>query len=188
MRRIVAAIALIAFLSAVFGIIWGIVQGIQGIDRWIHRGDINAISRQAAPTPRQAAGVSDCSSDDISLELKASPATVGVGGTVQFTATIHHKGSENCLVDASDASRVLTISSGDQTIWKSDLCPVSTRMLLLSHSDSDIQNIAWNTDATGSSCQPDSSLLRVNAGTYQAQLSMRHDSKISSNQVPIVVQ
>ncbi|MFT8358297.1 hypothetical protein [Bifidobacterium aquikefiri] len=187
-RRIVAVIVLIAFLSAVFGIIWGIAQGVEGINRWIHRGDINAISRQAAPSPRQVSGVSDCSAEDISLELKATPTTVGVGGTVHFTATIAHSGSDNCLINASNASRVLTISSGSQTIWKSDVCPVSTRKQLLSNSDSDIQSIAWNTNATGSTCQSDSNLLKVNAGTYQAQLSMKNDSKLTSNQVTIAVQ
>lgn len=187
-RRIVALVALAAFLGTVVGLLWGIAQGVEGINRWLHRDDINAISRQAAPSPREVSGVSDCTAGDISLQLKASPSTVSVGGSVQFTATIAHSGSDNCLVDASNDSRILTITSGSQTIWKSNVCTASSRMLLLSGSDSDVQNITWNTNATGASCQSDSSLLNVNAGTYRAQLSMKGNADIKSDAVTVTVE
>lgn len=187
-RRVAALVALLLCLAIVCGLIWGISSGIRGFSRWMHRDDINAISRQSAPSPRAVSGVSNCSANDISLELKASPTTVSVGGSIQFSATIAHTNSRNCLINASNASRVLTITSGNQTVWKSDVCPVSSRMLLLSGSDKDIQTLVWNTDATGSSCQSDAELQRVKAGTYQARLSMKDDASIASDPVAIIVE
>jgi len=47
--------------------------------------------------------------------------------------------------------------------------------------------MTWNTNRTGSSCAEDSTLPKVEAGTYTAQLSMKDHPKIVSNKVTITV-
>ncbi|WEV42268.1 hypothetical protein OZX57_01930 [Bifidobacterium sp. ESL0682] len=45
------------------------------------------------------------------LELTPASQSVGLGGSLDFKATIRYEGSDSCLIDASNASRILTISS-----------------------------------------------------------------------------
>ena len=109
---------------------------------------------------------------------------------MKFTATIAFvpKDSSSCLIDASDHSRVLTITSGGDTVWRSDACDVDSRKLLLAAGDTDTQTMTWNTNRSGQTCTEDSKLPKVDAGTYTAQLSMRDHPKIVSNKVTITVQ
>ena len=91
-------------------------------------------------------------------------------------------------MDGSDGGRVLVITSGEDTIWRSDACPVGARTLLMATGDKDIQTITWNADSSQDSCQPDQNLPRVNAGSYQAKLVLKADSRVASQPVPIMVQ
>ncbi|KFI45774.1 hypothetical protein GA0061078_1503 [Bifidobacterium bohemicum] len=143
--------------------------------------------RQKAETTKKS-GVKECGANDVRLELASKSQNIAVGGTLDFTATIRYEGSSSCLIDASNSSRVLTITSGDDTIWRSDSCPADQRQLLMAKGDKDVQTLTWNADRTGSGCQPDENLLRVNAGTYMAQLSLKDHPKVKSEKVPVVVE
>ena len=107
---------------------------------------------------------------------------------MEFTATIELVGNESCLIDGSTASRVLTITSGDDTVYKSDVCPVKSRMLLMASGDKDIQTIKWNTNRTSDECHNDADLPKVDRGTYVARLSMRDLPEVTSDEVPFQVQ
>ncbi|WEV59361.1 hypothetical protein OZX67_02000 [Bifidobacterium sp. ESL0728] len=56
-------------------------------------------------------GVRKCGAKDVKLELSPASQSVELGGSLDFKATIRYEGSDSCVVDASNASRILTISS-----------------------------------------------------------------------------
>lgn len=138
--------------------------------------------------------VKNCNASNLQASLAADPVTVGVGGTVKFKAKVTYTGNSQCLIDLSNAKRVLTITSGDEVIWRSNVCPVDSRMLLMSKGASgsdestDTSEIVWNTNRTSDTCVEDGELPHVDAGTYMAQLSFPDMKKLSSPQVPVVIQ
>ncbi|SCC79929.1 hypothetical protein GA0061077_0890 [Bifidobacterium commune] len=155
-------------------------------------------------------GVRKCGANDVDLELTPASQKVDVGGSLDFKVTIRYKGSDPCVIDASNSSRILTISavagadsdsdsgsgsssdtkktSSEQIIWTSGVCPAKPRNLLLAKGDTDEQQITWPTDKTGNTCVPDDQLPKVRRGTYMAQLSLKDHSKLKSEKVPVVVQ
>ncbi|MDN6623122.1 MAG: hypothetical protein L0K70_05425 [Bifidobacterium crudilactis] len=187
-RRIVAAVLAVVAVVLCGGVVGLLVKGVGAVNYAINKDDINAISRQAAPSPKEVSGVKNCTANDLDLDLSASSPTLSLGGSVKFTATIKHHGSASCLIDGSDASRVLTITSGNETIWHSDSCPANSRMLLMTGNDKDIQTLTWNANSTGEQCQQDSALPNVERGTYVARLSLKGDDKVQSDPVSVVVQ
>ncbi|MCH4159746.1 MAG: hypothetical protein LKF41_03650 [Bifidobacterium sp.] len=187
-RRIVAGMLAVVIIALCWGFGWLLVRGVSAINYAINKDDINAIARQAAPSPKEVSGVKDCTANDVDLSVSASSATLSLAGSVKFTATIKHHGAASCLIDGSNASRVLTITSGNETIWRSDSCPVDSRMLLMAGNDKDIQTITWNANATGEQCQQDAALPNVNRGTYVAKLSLKSNDKVQSDPVSVVVQ
>ncbi|KAB8287975.1 hypothetical protein DSM100688_1085 [Bifidobacterium ramosum] len=189
-RRIIVLIAALAALSLTVFCVYSVGQGIAAVGSAMGLGVSHTLTRDTVPDPTKIVGVPDCASDDITLSLQSASSSIPVGGSVDFTATITYTGTSKagCLIDASDGGRVLTITSGDNTVWRSDVCPSDARMLLMSKGDVDQQQITWNADATGSTCAEDGSLPRVNAGTYTARLSLKEHPKVTSDPVTIAVQ
>lgn len=144
--------------------------------------------RKEAEARSRTPGVKKCGPADVELELNAPDPTTGVGGSIDFTAAMRYKGTGSCLIDGSNAGRVLIIKSGDQNIWRSDSCPSDARTLLMARGDKDVQTITWNADASQEECQPDENLPRVNAGSYSAQLVLKSNEKVRSQVVPVMVQ
>ncbi|WEV65531.1 hypothetical protein [Bifidobacterium sp. ESL0764] len=155
--------------------------------------------------------VKKCGAKDVKLELTPVSQSVGVGGTLDFKATIRYEGGDSCLVDASNDSRILTISNvsgagsssdagagsgngktkggqGNDVIWSSAVCPADPRNLLMAKGDKDVQKITWPADSTGSTCVPDEQLPRVERGTYLAQLNLKGHPGVKSEKVPITVE
>ncbi|MBW3087631.1 hypothetical protein KIH77_02595 [Bifidobacterium sp. 82T24] len=195
-RRIVAAILLVAVLAVFGGLIYGAVSGIRHL-----AGSTSSASASSSQTAsgtvspsdgktdtKTTAGVPDCGGSDVTLTLTSDVTTVGVGGTVNFKATILHGGKTDCLINAANDSRVLTITSGNETIWRSDSCPADSRQLLMTGSDKDIQSVVWNTNRTGKKCAEDGSLPHVDAGTYVAMLSLKDNAAVKSDPLTITVQ
>ena len=151
-------------------------------------------SKSATPSASESStkaknpGIPNCTASDVSLDLTADTTTVAQGGKVTFKVVIKHDSKRDCVIDASNASRILTITSGDNTVWRSDSCPVDSRQLLMTGSDKDTQTIAWNTTSTGSECQAENARAKVDPGTYVATLSVRDHEKIKSSPVTITVQ
>ena len=80
---------------------------------------------------------------------------------MDFTTDVKYDGSSKvgCLVDVSASSVVLTIKSGDDVVWKSNVCPVDTDYRLLAKGDEVKQTITWPVTRTGSECVEDQSTL-----------------------------
>lgn len=189
-RRIVVGIALVLAVALTVFCVYSLGRGMAAIDTTIRHDDLMAVSRKPVPAPKQKSKVKDCTASNVKLSLQSDSQSVPVGGAMKFTATIAFvpKDSSSCLIDASDHSRVLTITSGGDTVWRSDACDVDSRKLLLAAGDTDTQTMTWNTNRSGQTCTEDSKLPKVDAGTYTAQLSMRDHPKIVSNKVTITVQ
>ncbi|BDR53423.1 hypothetical protein KIM372_13300 [Bombiscardovia nodaiensis] len=193
-------------LVLVAGLAWGVSAGVRSLARWREEQDATASSRSAVPKPKTSkkpaskapsskptkeekkSSVPNCGASNTQLVLDAPQPTTTVGGFIDFTASIRHQGSDSCLIDAANNSRVLVITSGEQTIWRSDSCPVDSRLLLMAQGDRDDQQIRWNANASGDQCQPDENLPRVNPGTYKAQLELKSNPKVKSAPVPLIVQ
>lgn len=189
-RRIVVGIALVLAVALTVFCVYSLGRGMAAIDTTIRHDDLMAVSRKPVSAPKQKSKVKDCTASNVKLSLQSDSQSAPVGGSMKFTATIAFvpKDSSSCLIDASDHSRVLTITSGGDTVWRSDACDVDSRKLLLAAGDTDTQTMTWNTNRSGQTCTEDSKLPKVDAGTYTAQLSMRDHPKIVSNKVTITVQ
>ena len=187
-RRIAVAVALLVVIVMFVGVLWGIGQLAGAVDRWVHRGDLNVLTRAGVPEPQREDGVRDCGQGDVTLSLSVrSPRTV-VGGSVVFSVAIEHHGQDSCLIDASNSSRVLVIASGRETVWRSDSCPSDSRMLLMAGGDRDIQTVQWGADSTGGTCTAAEARPKVRRGSYVAQLHLRGQPGVVSQRVPVLVE
>ena len=200
-RRIAAALLAVLFLLVCAGLVWGVGAGIRALRGGNGAQETSTSVQQSSKTKskdkdkqkkesgkKRSTGAPDCGKEDLALELAAPDPSTGVGGSIDFTATIRHKGTGSCLVDGSDGGRVLIITSGEETIWRSDACPVGARTLLMATGDKDVQTITWNADSSQDSCLPDDQLPRVNAGSYQAKLVLKANPRVVSQPVPVMVQ
>ena len=205
-RRIAAALLAVLFLLVCAGLVWGVGAGIRALRGGSGAQGASTSAQQQTPKTKskdkdkqkkdqkkdsgkkRSSGAPDCGKGDLALELAAPDPSTGVGGSIDFTATIRHKGTGSCLVDGSDGGRVLIITSGEETIWRSDACPVGARTLLMATGDKDVQTITWNADSSQDSCLPDDQLPRVNAGSYQAKLVLKANPRVASQPVPVMVQ
>ena len=200
-RRIAAALLAVLFLLVCAGLVWGVGAGIRALRGGNGAQGTSTSVQQSSKTKskdkdkqkkdsgkKRSSGAPDCGKEDLALELAAPDPSTGVGGSIDFTATIRHKGTGSCLVDGSDGGRVLIITSGEETIWRSDACPVGARTLLIATGDKDVQTITWNADSSQDSCLPDDQLPRVNAGSYQAKLVLKANPRVVSQPVPVMVQ
>ena len=204
-RRIAAALLAVLFLLVCAGLVWGVGAGIRALRGGDGGQGASTSAQQSAKTKskdkdrqgkdqkkdagrKRSSGAPDCGKGDLALELAAPDPSTEVGGSIDFTVTIRHKGTGSCLVDGSDGGRVLVITSGQDTVWRSDACPVGARTLLMATGDKDVQTITWHADRSQESCQPDQELPWVKAGSYQAKLVLKADSHVVSQQVPVMVQ
>ena len=200
-RRIAAALLAVLFLLVCAGLVWGVGAGIRALRKGDGGQGASTSAQQTTKTESQdkdkqkkdagkkrSSGAPDCDKGDLALELAAPDPSTGVGGSIDFTVTIRHKGTGSCLVDGSDGGRVLVITSGQDTVWRSDACPVGARTLLMATGDKDVQTITWHADRSQESCQPDQKLPRVKAGSYQAKLVLKADSNVVSQPVLVMVQ
>ncbi|MDO4913272.1 MAG: hypothetical protein Q3961_01825 [Bifidobacteriaceae bacterium] len=187
-RRIVVAILLIIFLSLSCFCVYSLGVGVRAVSAVISNSyERPSIIRTAVPDAPKHSQVQACAASDISLTLKTDTNTASWGGSVNFTATVAYTKKSSCLLDVSNATRVLTITSGDETIWRSDVCPADQRKLLFAQGDTDSQTITWDTNRTTDTCVDNSELSHVSTGTYVAQLSLKDYPKVVSNKEVIVI-
>lgn len=76
--------------------------------------------------------------------------------------------------------------------WRSDVCGIPLKPLLMAKGDSYEKKIVWSTDATvgtptGKDCLDDADLPKVSRGTYIAQIAHKDVSGLQSNPVVISV-
>ena len=189
-RRIVVGVVATALLALAVFCGYALMRLVGSAGAAVGWGDGRTLEREAVPDAPKVSAVRSCTAGDIDATLAASTATVGVGGSVDFSITLRYTGSakQGCLIDASDDAAVLTVSSGDQTIWRSDVCPADPYWLLLASGDEDTHTVTWNTVASSDSCVADADLPKVNAGTYVAALEFPDLPKLDGGSVAVAVQ
>jgi hypothetical protein len=173
-RRIVAVIVLLLVIAFIWGLVMSIRSVVGAVNSYFNHDDIYAISKTSVPSSGSV-GIGDCTADDVVLGLQPQAASVVAGQSIGFQVSIAHKGLNDCLIDASNVARFVTITSGDQTIWASNICPADSRQLLLSGDDKDTKTITWDTKQVGSECANGvvGNGTVAKPGTYHAQLSLR---------------
>lgn len=212
-RRIVVCVGLLVLLAFCIFCIISIFKGISAIGTAINKHSDVTISKQLVPDPRPVGIIKKCSAKDVRIELTSASQSVPMGGSVEFTARIVHEGDDSCRIDASDGRMVLTIGdsvSADKSDksdksrekqekqqkiepqWRSDVCGIPLKPLLMAKGDSYEKKIVWSTDATvgtptGKDCLDDADLPKVSRGTYIAQIAHKDVSGLQSNPVVISV-
>ena len=156
-RRIVVGVALVVVLSFIVFCLYSLSQGIVAVNREIHHADVYAISRKEVPTPtgqQKKSSVPDCDASDIALSVTPAASSLGVGDSMDFAVSVKYNGTSKagCLIDVSQSGTVLTIKSGKDVIWKSDVCPVNSDYRLLAKGDEVKQTITWPGVRSGSAC------------------------------------
>ena len=212
-RRIVVCVGLLAVLVFCIFCIISIFKGISAIGSAISKHSDVTLSKQLVPDPRPVGIIKKCSAKDVRIELTSASQSVPMGGSVEFTARIVHEGDDSCRIDASDGRMVLTIGdsvSADKSDksdksrekqekqqkiepqWRSDVCGIPLKPVLMANCDSYEKKIVWSTDATvgtptGKDCLDDADLPKVSRGTYIAQIAHKDVSGLQSNPVVISV-
>lgn len=212
-RRIVVCVGLLAVLVFCIFCIISIFKGVSAIGSAISKHSDVTLSKQLVPDPRPVGIIKKCSAKDVRIELTSASQSVPMGGSVEFTARIVHEGDDSCRIDASDGRMVLTIGdsvSADKSDksdksrekqekqqkiepqWRSDVCGIPLKPLLMAKGDSYEKKIVWGTDATvgtptGKDCLDDAELPKVSRGTYIAQIAHKDVSGLQSNPVVISV-
>lgn len=212
-RRIVVCVGLLVLLAFCIFCIISIFKGVSAIGSAISKHSDVTLSKQLVPDPRPVGIIKKCSAKDVRIELTSASQSVPMGGSVEFTARIVHEGDDSCRIDASDGRMVLTIGdsvSADKSDksdksrekqekqqkiepqWRSDVCGIPLKPLLMAKGDSYEKKIVWSTDATvgtptGKDCLDDADLPKVSRGTYIAQIAHKDVSGLQSNPVVISV-
>lgn len=212
-RRIVVCVGLLAVLVFCIFCIISIFKGVSAIGSAISKHSDVTLSKQLVPDPRPVGIIKKCSAKDVRIELTSASQSVPMGGSVEFTARIVYEGDDSCRIDASDGRMVLTIGdsvSADKSDksdksrekqekqqkiepqWRSDVCGIPLKPLLMAKGDSYEKKIVWSTDATvgtptGKDCLDDADLPKVSRGTYIAQIAHKDVSGLQSNPVVISV-
>lgn len=212
-RRIIVCVGLLAVLVFCIFCIISVFKGIAAIGTAISKHSDVTLSKQLVPDPRPVGIIKKCSAKDVRIELTSASQSVPMGGSVEFTARIVHEGDDSCRIDASDGRMVLTIGdsvSADKSDksdksrekqekqqkiepqWRSDVCGIPLKPLLMAKGDSYEKKIVWSTDATvgtptGKDCLDDADLPKVPRGTYIAQIAHKDVSGLQSNPVVISV-
>lgn len=192
-RRIVVGVALVVVLGFIVFCLYSLSQGIVAVNREIHHADVYAISRKEVPTPtgqQKKSSVPDCDVSDIALSVTPTASSLGVGDSMDFAVSVKYNGTSKagCLIDVSQSGTVLTIKSGKDVIWKSDVCPVNSDYRLLAKGDEVKQTITWPGVRSGSECADAADLPNVDRGVYSAQLSVKGHAKTKSEPVGITVE
>lgn len=192
-RRFIVAIALVVVLSLIVFCLYSLTQGLVAVNREIHHGDVYAISRKEVPSPirqQKKSNVPTCDSSSVALSLTPSASSFGVGETMDFAISVKYVGSGKvgCLIDVSQVGTVLTVKSGGDVIWKSDVCPVDSDYRLIAKGDEVKRTVTWPGVRSGSECADAADLPKVDRGVYSAQLSVKGHAKTKSEPVGITVE
>ena len=211
-RRIVAfSVALLLIISVIFGLVKG-CQAIfsrsdgfqtsnssqdsseQSSDSSQNNSDnsgsgnsSNSDNNSSDDSKKSGVKIGNCSQSDLKIELSVPVASVTPGGNIAFIATLRHLGEKDCLVDASDGSRVLIIKNAAGNVWRSDACESVSRRLLMTKDDTDVQTVTWDTALSTAGCPVEGKIEQAQPGAYTAYIQMKDDSSIVSNEVAFSV-
>ncbi len=147
----------------------------------------NSDNNSSDDSKKSGVKIGNCSQSDLKIELSVPVASVTPGGNIAFIATLRHLGEKDCLVDASDGSRVLIIKNAAGNVWRSDACESVSRRLLMTKDDTDVQTVTWDTALSTAGCPVEGKIEQAQPDAYTAYIQMKDDSSIVSNEVAFSV-
>lgn len=140
--------------------------------------------KEHPPEPVNLTGPADrCTADVLDLTLAADRTTFGPGQPVTFHLAVTNAGRVPCLVDGSDGSWAVTVTSGEDRVWSSADCSAEERMLLLGPDDVYRREVRWSDVRSAPGCaegQPD-----LAAGTYTARAALGDVADATSPEVAV---
>ncbi|RBP97224.1 hypothetical protein CRD60_07945 [Bifidobacterium aemilianum] len=190
-RRVVAAIALVLTLSLLIFCLYSLGRGIAALGSVAGVGSGPDLSRSKVSSPVKVSKVRNCKASDLQLELSTKSPSTEVGGSVEFKETVKYVGGSSCLINTASDSLVLTITSGSDHIWRSDVCPADSHTILMSKADNMDrfeQPVTWDAERSSDSCTEGFAAPKVDSGSYSAKLSLKGQKKAVSQTLPLLVE
>jgi hypothetical protein len=112
-----------------------------------------------------------CDAKDLDLAVATDHTAFALGAKVPFVVTVTYHGEQPCLVDASDVSRAVVVTSGKDRIWSSaDCAEQDERSLLLAKGDVDRKTVPWPMVRSAEGCAK--GLPDVRPGTYKVRVTL----------------
>lgn len=118
------------------------------------------------PTEAEIANPVDCRPRAVSVSLALPGGAIRAGDDSPFEVTVVNTGQVPCLVDLGGEQLALTITSGDDTIWDSHHCGLSSRRVLLDVGDEDARTVTWPGTRSAEGCSGGAKDAR--SGSYRA--------------------
>ncbi|PHP52902.1 hypothetical protein [Actinomyces ruminis] len=150
----------------------GISGGILSAAVWA-RDTIRAQDDQAAAhTATTYANPVDCTAADLDVTF-TSPDSVTAGSGMTLNVTVNNTADEACLLDLGGEHIGALITSGNQTIWESTVCPFTptSRRLLVSPGTAAAATIIWDGNVASSDCVPAASASASASAAEEATAS-----------------
>ncbi len=171
-RRIVALVVLLVVVGAVA---WGVTALLgRGQDTGVGP-DAAAAAAPSEDAPAEEAAspgeVVACDSAALDTSLALDPQTPAPGSGVQFLVTLTNTGAAPCLLDAGPATFVASVSSGSDTVWRSDHCgDEATKELLLDVGTETSVAVPWDGRRSAEGCAGDQP--QAGTGTYRVSVTL----------------
>ncbi|MEZ3161886.1 hypothetical protein AB1K54_15330 [Microbacterium sp. BWT-B31] len=125
-----------------------------------------AATDPAAGSPSATPTVGSCHNDDITVQAVTDAETYDPGQNPQLSITLTNKSSADCAINVGTATQSFTISSGDDTWWRSTDCQTTSSDMIVTlkagQTVSSAAPLAW--DRTRSSVAMCDSTERQQAG------------------------
>ncbi|OKL53928.1 hypothetical protein BSZ39_06685 [Bowdeniella nasicola] len=190
-RRVVAAIVLLALVGLVAWGAWAIAKA---ITESFSSSSTPTMEETVNPSPSSSAewaaldeqdrlkalkGVKPevCPSGDVALTLDVANRS---GGDYNLVAKLTNKFPIPCLIDTPDQRIDVVITSGDETIWTSASCPGEAVTLLLSPDEETTRTIVWPAQHRTAGCEAGEA---AKPGVYKAKVSIGGTSETTSFEV-----
>lgn len=113
------------------------------------------------PTPQQP---QDCRAADLDVEISLASTDVTIGEGTGIQVRLRNDGAP-CLFEAGPPQLVATITSGDDTVWRSDHCGSDATRLLLDTGVEHDTTMRWAGRRSVAGCPGDQPV--AGAGTYR---------------------
>ncbi|HEY0215078.1 MAG TPA: hypothetical protein VGC57_01655, partial [Cellulomonas sp.] len=171
-RRVVVLVALVAVVALVVVGLKALTGGGGDAAETPTGGQSTAPATDPETTAADQ-GTPACDAATLGVTLAADATSYPSGALPVFTVTLVNNGADACLVDAGDAQRSLSITSGSDRIWVSTDCVAADAaplQLLLGSGQSDERQVQWDRNRSAEGCPADQEAARP--GTYQAVLTL----------------
>lgn len=143
------------------------------------------VATETKPKTKKTPKIPDCFISDLDLNVFLTENQIHVGQGTNFGISVTNRANKTCLAKAGSDKFGVRVMSGDQKIWDSVSCPVTSENnpLLLRPGQTWTGNIAWDGITYGAKCEK---LLVSTAGTYKL-LGVKNGDLLNTNHPFVLV-